>query len=743
MKRIKRVTTYGIIITILFCLGIIKANACVNSIAISGSTRRVNGHQTQWFNNGSVNYSGSVPSTSCFNISGGGDVVTVKTDGKIFQFQPKKIGTATVTVSVNSSCLCSGVSPISRSVYFILSEWGLKSLSIDNYSISPTFYNATFTYTANVPYETTSVNVKATANQSNSTLKGTGTHSLNVGKNTITVNVKTPQGDSRDYTVIVNRSSMVSAQSIKINGGDLELRVNDEKQLSYTINPTDANVEGLTWTSSNPNVVSVTNEGKIRTLSAGTAKIKLQLNNLTSEINVTVTKGVTSISCSSAMILNKNNRYQLEYEVLPKDATNKKVSFSVNNKLISIDEDGIITVGDKTGTSILTITSLDSGIKKDVTILISSDLESITFKQNVITMLKGDQITLNPIFKPSDVVLEADELTWASEDSSVASVVNGTVTGEKEGQTTISGEFKGVSGEVIVYVFEKEIPKVTEISAPEELTLMINGKTKLEYDVLPEDTPIKDVTFKANNDIVSIDENGLITAGGKAGNSTITIYSYDGSVKTTVKVKVIDEIKVTDIDLPKEIKLHKGEKYQIESTVFPDDATNKTLKYSTDSNLLTVSETGVITAGDTIGTATISVSSYDGAIVRNITVEIANKIEKLAFEKSAYEMKIGDKTRLRIIPTPDNEKIEYKNLVWSISDESVVEITYDGIVTAKKGGYVTVKVSLDNVTTSTSITVAESNASAGKIILVILICISVPVLVVVADYFRRKKLKRN
>ena len=106
-------------------------------------------------------------------------------------------------------------------------------------------------------------------------------------------------------------------------------------------------------------------------------------------------------------------------------------------------------------------------------------------------------------------------------------------------------------------------------------------------------------------------------------------------------------------------------------------------------------------------------------------------------------MKIGDKTRLRIIPTPDNEKIEYKNLVWSISDESVVEITYDGIVTAKKGGYVTVKVSLDNVTTSTSITVAESNASAGKIILVILICISVPVLVVVADYFRRKKLKRN
>ena len=743
MKRIRRIIISVIVITALFIIGSMKASACVRSIAFSGSSRRVNGHQSQWFNNGSVNYEGSVPSTDCFVFTNNpNDVVTVRTNGKIFQFNPHKIGTATVSVSVKSSCLCSGVGSITRSGYFVLSEWGLKSLSVDNYSISPKFYNGTMNYTLSVPYEASTINVKATPNQSNSSMTGTGQRSLNVGANKIEVYVKTPQGDGRTYTITVTRGNIISAQSIKINGGDLSLRVNDEKQLAYTINPTNATIEGLTWTSSDPSVVSVSSTGKIKTLKAGDAKIKLQLNNLSSEINVHVTKSVTSIDCTDAMILNKNLKYQLEYTVLPKDATNKEVTFSVNNNLISISKDGIITVGNKTGTSILTITSVDSGIKKDVTVIISSDLESISFSNEIVKMKKGETLKLIPIFKPSDVVLEAEELTWASENSNVAIVSdNGTITAVSKGETTISAEFKGVSKEVKVFVFNSDIVEVNEITAQDEITLFKETQEQIDFEVLPENASIKDVTFSVNNDYVTVSDSGLITAGSKAGTSIITISSYDGSVKKTVKVTVTDEIKVTDIDAPKDIKVYKGEKFQVTCEVFPDDATNKTLYYSVDNNLLSISQTGLITAGDKPGKSVVTVSSHDGSVKKTVNVEIMDKIEKLVFEKSSYEMKVNDRLKLKLKVTPSDYNLDYTTITWESSDNSIVEISRDGTAIAKKGGYVTIKATSEDgtVTAASSITVPSEEASVGKIILVILICISIPVGIIAFDYFRKNK----
>ncbi len=742
MKRIRRIIISVIIITALFIIGSIKASACISGVSLVGSTRRVNGHQSQTFPAGS--FSGTPPRSGCFHFSGQNGIVELHLTSSGFTFTPKKIGTTTAKVTVDADCSCSG-SVLTSTAYYCFSEWGLKSLSVTGYSISPTFYNGTFNYTLSVPYETNKITVNASPNQSNSTMSGTGEHTLNLGDNKITINVKTPQGDSRNYYITVTRGQAITPTGVKINGGNLNLRVNDERQLTYTVTPTNATISNVTWTSTNPSVVSVTN-GKIKTLKAGEATIKLQVNHFSSEIKVNVTKSVNSIKATDAMILNPDNSYQLEYTVLPEDATNKKVKFSVNNNLISVDSDGIIKVGSKTGTSILTITSEDSGVKKEITVYISPELEAIDFNQRVLTIKKGDTMVLKPVFKPSDVILEADELTWTSDNTKVLTVSNdGTITAKDIGEAHIKAEFKGVSNDIRIIVIEGNEIRVSEIDAPEEVTIMINDKLELNYSIFPEEATIKEISFFVNNDLIKVNEKGYITAGDKVGTSVITIASYDGEVTKEVTVHIIDEIKVSEIDVQKELTLYKGEKAQLDYTIYPEDATYKDVKFSVNNDLVTVGQTGLITAGDKVGTSVITLTSHDGNIKKNITVNVIEKLEKIAFEKSSYEMKVDDRLQLKLLITPENYDLDYTKVTWSSSDDSIVEISQKGIAVAKKSGYVTIKASIDDLslTTSSSITVKGEETSVGIIILIIMVCISIPVLLIIGDNYRRNKLRKN
>lgn len=197
------------IITIL--LMVTKVNAtCVDSLNVKGVTYRTNGHQNQCLTGYMGGYTtattkaGTVDS-SCFTI-GSSSIVKVRLNGTQFCFSPQAHGTASIKISVAARCTCSGQA-ISKTVSFKLSEWGLKSLSITGYDISPKFYNGTFKYTATVPNKVTSVEVNATANDKNSKIKVTGNDNLQVGENKITINVVTPQGDSRNYYITVTRST--------------------------------------------------------------------------------------------------------------------------------------------------------------------------------------------------------------------------------------------------------------------------------------------------------------------------------------------------------------------------------------------------------------------------------------------------------------------------------------------------------------------------------------------------------
>lgn len=204
------------VIFVLILLSLSKVDAaCVKDLTVTGTRYRTNGHQNQclpYIGGYTTEGEGSV-SSSCFSISTS-PIVIVKLDGTNFCFSPQAHGNATITITVAADCSCSGEA-MSKPISFKLSEWGLRSLSITGYDISPEFNNSKYEYTATVPNNVTSVEINPVALDYDSEIKVTGNDNLQVGENKVKINVVTPQGDSRDYfiTVIRNEFDGVSGDS--------------------------------------------------------------------------------------------------------------------------------------------------------------------------------------------------------------------------------------------------------------------------------------------------------------------------------------------------------------------------------------------------------------------------------------------------------------------------------------------------------------------------------------------------
>lgn len=81
----------------------------------------------------------------------------------------------------------------------------LQSLSISGVSLTPAFNGTTTSYSAVVSNDISSVSITAKAVSGNSSISGTGSYSLAVGNNTVKISCKSQSGDTRTYTININR----------------------------------------------------------------------------------------------------------------------------------------------------------------------------------------------------------------------------------------------------------------------------------------------------------------------------------------------------------------------------------------------------------------------------------------------------------------------------------------------------------------------------------------------------------
>ncbi len=155
------------------------------------------------------------------------------------------------------------------------------------------------------------------------------------------------------------------------------------------------------------------------------------------------------------------------------------------------------------------------------------------------------------------------------------------------------------------------------------------------------------------------------------------------------------------------------------ATVFPENAINKNVKWSSDNlDVATVSENGTVTA-IAPGTAQVTVTTEDGRYSVTCTVTVVIPVESVSLDKETATMEIDD--TLTLIATVLPENATNKNVKWSSDNKSVATVSENGIVTAIDSGTaeITVKTIYGGHTAKCVITVGGNgdfeNAETGDL----------------------------
>ncbi len=154
------------------------------------------------------------------------------------------------------------------------------------------------------------------------------------------------------------------------------------------------------------------------------------------------------------------------------------------------------------------------------------------------------------------------------------------------------------------------------------LSLKVGESASVTASVIPADAPDKTVVWTSSDDTVAAVINGVITAL-KPGTATVTAATADGNYSDTVAVTVKQPVIGIVLDTDS-LSLKVGESASVIASVIPDDASDKTVVWTSSDDTVAAVINGVITALKP-GTATVTAATADGAKSAACTVSVAKR----------------------------------------------------------------------------------------------------------------------
>ncbi|MGN0140856.1 MAG: leucine-rich repeat protein, partial [Roseburia sp.] len=233
----------------------------------------------------------------------------------------------------------------------------------------------------------------------------------------------------------------------------------------------------------------------------------------------------------------------------------------------------------------------------------------------------------------------------------------------------------------------KEV-KATAVSLNKTSLTLENGSSEvLAFTVTPKNfTDV--VTWKSSNtDVVTVTDAGEVEA---VGGGIATVRLTVGSVSADCTVTVNQPVEWLDLS-EYDLELDVFETAQLSVTVYPSDATNKAVTWSSSNpNVATVNANGLVTA-KAKGTATIKATAKDGSGEwDSCEVTVRNKeVTAISINQSNLELEESKTAQLSVTVYPSDAM--NKAVTWSSSNSSVATVDANGLVTAKAKGTATIK----------------------------------------------------
>ena len=232
-------------------------------------------------------------------------------------------------------------------------------------------------------------------------------------------------------------------------------------------------------------------------------------------------------------------------------------------------------------------------------------VSGITLSQTTASLIEDESVTLTATVTPADATDKT--VIWSTSDTNVATVDNGVVTAKSAGTATITAKAGDKTATCVVTVAKKVIA-VSGITLSQTTAALTEGETvTLTATVTPADATDKTVTWSTSDAAVATVENGVVTA---VSEGTATITAKAGDMTATCEIfveKKVIAVEGISLDVTS-VELTRGDSLTIHATVYPEDATDKTVEWSSsDETVACVSSDGTVvalSAGTVIITAT-------------------------------------------------------------------------------------------------------------------------------------------
>lgn len=267
-------------------------------------------------------------------------------------------------------------------------------------------------------------------------------------------------------TCTVNVVNNISLKGISLNKATLSIKEKASETLTVKFNPTNTTNKKITWRSSNKNIATVDEFGKVIGVSAGNATITAVSNDggyvARCEVKVeAISKKVTSVSLDKKELkLVVGEETIIKATINPNYAENKNITWESSDKQVATVKDGKVTAI-RPGTAEIKVITEDGEKEAICKITVTSPpIKSIKFEETEKTVYIGSEIKLETINEPINSVLE--DAIWTSSNEIVATVENGIVTALSQGETiiTISNKDKTITASIIIKVINKPKEKL-------------------------------------------------------------------------------------------------------------------------------------------------------------------------------------------------------------------------------------------------------------------------------------------
>lgn len=500
-----------------------------------------------------------------------------------------------------------------------------------------------------------------------------------VSHGTATIICKAADGSIAMCTVYVKQP----VTGITLDAQDtVTIRKDQQMILNATVLPYNADDKTVTWSSSRPEYCSVDQYGVITGIEPTGDDYDVVIT-VTSNDNpeifatcrVKVVQPIKSITLNSTFQeMWVGSKYAIIPDIQPADADNKNVTYvSSDPSVASVDENGIVTAL-KGGTTVIEITTEQYGLKATCTILVKEYVTSITLDadERYLGLGKTDKLT---------ATVGADTATnksviWSSSDPNICSVdQQGYITGNNLGNAVITvtaADGSGVVATCIIHVTES----INGLRVEPDTVRIAIGDSYIVSAITDEGNVTNDVIWTSSNEsIATVDEMGEIFALSTGKCKITATAKTDSMVSASCWVYVTPVVNISSLKInSSEIYMLTGKQRQLAVRVRPAVNTDSYDWYSTDTGIVTVNGSGLITTVGP-GIADVVVESTNNGVSSTCTVH------SLAISRSNMRLEQYDSNVLDVIGIESGDKV-----TWRSSNPRIATVDSSGNVIGRMSG---------------------------------------------------------